>query len=46
MYGRDVCGNNGVCVLQHDVELGDDRLPQEEGNVEIDLRDNGFFRDE
>ena len=24
MYGRDACGNNGVCVLRHDVELGDE----------------------
>ena len=46
VYGRDACGNNGVCVLRHDVELGDDRFPQEGGNVEIDLCDDGFFRDE
>ena len=39
-HGRGVCGSNGICVLWHDVDLGDDSFPQEGGNVEINLRDD------
>ena len=42
-HGRGVCGSNGICVLRHDVDLGDDRFPQEGGNAETDLGDDLSF---